>query len=137
MQFVRQKPDILNLEILKKKFHPWDAPYGGMFLEVKNPKNRIPKVIFHPIRIFKNHQFVVMFLTLKTADKGKCPNAPNVSSRLWNIKKKFTPGTCLIWGHVFGSEKSKKSDLQSHFTSNQDFQKSSICSNVRNFEDRG
>ena len=76
MQFVRQKPDILNLEILKKKFHPSHVPYLGMFLEVKNPKNRTSKVVFHPNRIFKSHQFVVMFLTLKTADKGKCPDDP-------------------------------------------------------------
>ena len=54
--------DILNLEILKKKFHPSHAPYGGMFLEVKNPKNRTPKVVCHPNRIFKSHQFVVIIL---------------------------------------------------------------------------
>ena len=30
-----------------------------MFLEVKNPKNRTPKVVFHPNTIFKSHQFVV------------------------------------------------------------------------------
>ena len=35
---------------------------------------------------------------------------------------------CPIWGHVFGSKKSKKSDHQSRFPSKQDFQKSSICS---------
>ena len=29
-----------------------------MFLEVKNPKNRTPKVIFHPNTIFKSHHFV-------------------------------------------------------------------------------
>ena len=47
----------------------------------------------------------------------------------WDIKKKFTPVTCPIWGHVFGSKKSKKSDPQSRFPSKLDFQKSSFCSN--------
>ena len=37
---------------------------------------------------------------------------------------------CPIWGHVFGSKKSKKSDPQSCFPSEHDFQKSSFCSNV-------
>ena len=46
------------------------------------------------------------------------------------FEKKFSPATCPIWGHVFGSEKSKKSDPQSHFTPKHDFQKSSFCSNV-------
>ena len=50
-----------DFEISKKNLHPWDAPYGGMFLEVKNPKNPNPKVVFHPNRIFKNHHFVEMF----------------------------------------------------------------------------
>ena len=87
-----------DFEISKKNLHPWHVPYGGMFLEVKNPKNRIPKVIFHPNRIFKNHQFVVMFLTLKTADKGKCPNAPNVwkiMSKWWFLKILFGSKTNL------------------------------------------
>ena len=47
---------------------------------------------------------------------------------VWDIKKNFTPVRCPIWGHVFGSEKSKKSDHQSHFPSKHDFQKSSFCS---------
>ena len=51
-----------DFDISKKILHPWDAPYGGMFLEVKIPKNRTPKVVFHPSRIFKSHHFVVMFL---------------------------------------------------------------------------
>ena len=36
---------------------------------------------------------------------------------------------CPIWGHVFGSKKSKKSDPQSRFRPNLDFQKSPFCSN--------
>ena len=52
----------VDFEISKKKLHPWDVPYGGMFLEVKNPKNRTPKVIFHPNTIFKSHHFVVQIL---------------------------------------------------------------------------
>ena len=51
-----------DFEISKKNLHPAHAPYGGMFLEVKNSKNRTPKVIFHPNRIFKSHQFVVMLV---------------------------------------------------------------------------
>ena len=41
-------------------FRPSDVPYGGRILKVKNPKNRTPKVILHPNRIFKNHHFVVI-----------------------------------------------------------------------------
>ena len=52
----------VDFEISKKILHPWDVPYGGMFLEVKNPKNRTPKVILHPNTIFKSHQFVVIIL---------------------------------------------------------------------------
>ena len=66
----------VDFEISKKILHPPHVPYGGMFLEVKNPKNRTSKVVFHPNRIFKSHHFVVMFLTLKTADKEKCPDDP-------------------------------------------------------------
>ena len=33
---------IVNLEIWKKKFHPWNVHVGGMFLEVKNPKKFTP-----------------------------------------------------------------------------------------------
>ena len=58
----KSKVNILNLRILKNKFHPAHAPYGGMFLEVKNPKNRTPKVILHPNTIFKSHHFVVIIL---------------------------------------------------------------------------
>ena len=47
----------------------------------------------------------------------------------WNFEKKISPVTCPIWGDVFGSEKFKKSDPQSHFTPKHDFQKSSFCSN--------
>ena len=39
---------------------------------------------------------------------------------------------CPIWGHVFGSKKSKKSDPQSHSTRKQDFQKLSFCRQNRN-----
>ena len=49
-----------DFEISKKNLHPAHVPYGGMFLEVKNPKNRTPKVILHPNTIFKNHHFVVI-----------------------------------------------------------------------------
>ena len=48
------------VEISKKNLHPAHVPYGGMFLEVKNPKNRTPKVILHPNSIFKSHHFVVI-----------------------------------------------------------------------------
>ena len=47
-------------------------------------------------------------------------------------QKKITPVRCPIWGHVFGSKKSKKSDTQSRFPSKYEFKKSSFCSNVPN-----
>ena len=50
-----------HFEILKF-FHPANVHVGGMFLEVKNPKNRTPKVVFHPTPIFKSHHFVVIIL---------------------------------------------------------------------------
>ena len=51
-----------DFEISKKNLHPAHVPYGGMFLEVKNSKNRTTKVILHPNTIFKNHHFVVMLV---------------------------------------------------------------------------
>ena len=45
------------------------------------------------------------------------------------FRKFFSPVRCPIWGENSESEKSKKSDPQSHFTPKQDFQKSSFCSN--------
>ena len=58
----KSKVNILNLRILKKKFHPSYIPYGGMFLEAKNPKNRTPKVDLDPNTILKSHHFVVIIL---------------------------------------------------------------------------
>ena len=49
-----------------------------------------------------------------------------ILSRLWDIKKKFTPGKCPCWGHVFGSEKFQKSQPESRFSSKHDIQKSSF-----------
>ena len=51
-----------DFEISKKILPPPHVPYGGMFLEVKNPKNRTSKVVFHPNTILKSHQFVVIIL---------------------------------------------------------------------------
>ena len=87
-----------NFQIWKFFFHQVFDHDDGDFLESKNSKNRDPKGVFHPNTIFKSHQFVVMFLTLKTADKGKCPNAPNVwkiMSKWWFLKILFGSKTNL------------------------------------------
>ena len=54
-----------DFEISKKFLHPPHVPYGGMFLEVKFFKNWTPKVVFHPNRIFKSHQFVVIVRSIE------------------------------------------------------------------------
>ena len=46
-----------GIRFFEKKFHPAHVPYGGMFLEVGNLKNRTPEVVFHPNTIFKSHHF--------------------------------------------------------------------------------
>ena len=45
---------------IKIFLHLWDVPYGGSFLEVKNPKNWTPKMVLDPNSILKSHQFVVI-----------------------------------------------------------------------------
>ena len=60
-----------DFEISKKNLHPAHVPYGGMFLEVKNPKNRTPKVVFHPNTIFKSHYFVTYKPHLSLTDFWK------------------------------------------------------------------
>ena len=49
-------------KVIEKFLHPAHVPYGGSFLEVKNPKNLNPKVVFHPNIFFKSHQFLVITL---------------------------------------------------------------------------
>ena len=84
-----------DFEISKKNLHPWDVPYGGMFLEVKNPKNRTPKVILHPNTIFKSHQFVVMFLIHLYIHSSRQTIGPrdtsvrDITKNWWILKKNF------------------------------------------------
>ena len=106
---------------------------------MKIQKYFTPKVVFHPNPILKKHYFVTykphLSLTEVTwtylGSEGFFERYHFLYQVDFEIsKKKFTPVTCPIWGHVFGSEKSKKSNPQSRFPSKHDFQKSSFCSNV-------
>ena len=65
MQFVRQNLNTLNtlnidIEISKKKFHPYIQHNGGRKMGVKNQKISTPKVVLDPNSSFKIHHFVVM-----------------------------------------------------------------------------
>ena len=91
-----------DFEISKKNLHPPHAPYGGMFLEVKNPKNRTPKVVFHPNRIFKSHHFVVQILIHLYIHSSRQTIGPrdtsvrDITKNWWLLKKKFG------WKTTFG-----------------------------------
>ena len=66
-----------------------------MFLEVKNFKNRTPKVILHPNTIFKSHQFVVMFLIHLYIHSSRQTIGPrdtsirDITKNLWFLKQNF------------------------------------------------
>ena len=117
---------ILNLEISKKKFHPSiQHNGGGIKWEWKIQKISPQKLFCTQTRFSK---VIILWLTNHTCHLSwkwrllwEVPFL--ISSRLWDIKKNFTPATCPIWGHVFGSKKSKKSDPQSGFRPKHDFEK--------------
>ena len=128
-----------TLKFWRKKNSPVTCPISGENFGSKKSKKLDPQSGFRPKLDFQKSLFCDLQTTLVTHRSDmdlswkwrllwEVPFL--ISSRLWDIKKNFTPATCPIWGHVFGSKKSKKSDPQSHFTPKHEFQKSSICSNV-------
>ena len=66
-----------------------------MFLEVKNPKNRTPKVILHPNRIFKSQHFVVQILIHLYIHSSRQTIGPrdtsirDITKNWWLLKKNF------------------------------------------------
>ena len=73
----------------KKFFHPWNVHVGGMFLEVKNPKNLNRKVVLDPNTIFKNHHFDIIFHTFGAS--GHFPlsavfKVRNITTNWWLLK---------------------------------------------------
>ena len=85
----------VDFEISKKNLHPSHAPYGGMFLEVKNPKNPNPKVVLHPNTIFKSHHFVVQFLIHLYIHSSRQTIGPrdtsirDITKKWWFLKENF------------------------------------------------
>ena len=121
-----------NSSFWKKIFAHHFRVKGGCFWEWKIQKFW-SHIGFPPLRDLQSSSIFIQRCAAEDQQGESCSSTTGChlgtlyrSSYFW---KKFSPGTCPIWGDVFGSKKSKKSDPQSRFPSKLDFQKSSFCSN--------
>jgi len=77
-----------------------------MFLEVKNPKNRTPKVDLHPNSIFKSHHFVVIILIHLYIHSSRQTIGPrdtsvrDITKNWWFLKQNFGWKTTFGFGFL-------------------------------------